>query len=313
MPARNDRLLGLLLALASAVLAAPPILDPNAAEFPDAGLLDHGAALPLDDFLRVDGGGHFIDGDGQRVRFWGINVASESVFQPTARIDTCIERIRRAGFNLVRIHHVDGTARGIVTGGPDSLTFDAPKLRQLDYWIHKLGQAGIAVYLDLLDYREFVPGDGIAKAGDLGRAAKPYAVFDSGLIDHQQRYAKALLRDHVNPFNGRCYADDPTIVLLELFDENGLFIRRRDWPELVEPYRAQLTELWNDWLGETYGSTAKLRLAWGASGAEPLQPAESIERRTVRLPDLELGPDEPAATTAPCARTCARAWGCGCR
>lgn len=289
----------LLLAIATASAAAPPILDPNAAEFPDAGLLDHGAPLDLSDFLQVDGRGHFVDAQGQRVRFWGINVASESVFQPIERIDTCIERIRRAGFNLVRIHHVDGTARGIVTGTPDSLTFDQPKLRQLDYWIDRLGRAGIAVYLDLLDYRAFVPGDGIAKANDLGRAAKPYAVFDPALIDHQQRYAKALLREHINPFNGRCYADDPTIVLLELFDENGLFIRRRGWPGLVHPYRAQLTGLWNDWLAETYGTTARLRLAWGASGAgEPLQPAESVELRTVRLPDLELGPDEPAGSPA---------------
>ena len=294
---RGKPCLVLLLIALGTTLAAPPILNPNAAEFPDAGLLDHAAPLPLTDFLRVDGQGHFIDGGGQRVRFWGINVASESVFQPFDRIDTCIERIRRAGFNLVRIHHIDGTARGIVTGTPDSLTFEADKLKALDYWIHKLGQAGIAVYLDLLDYRAFVPGDGIAKANELGRAAKPYAVFDEGLIDHQQRYAKALLRDHVNSFNGRCYADDPTIVLLELFDENGLFIRRKDWPELVEPYRAQLRELWNDWLRSTYGTTAALRAAWAGSGvAEPLQPAESIERRTVRLPNLELGPDEPAGS-----------------
>ena len=283
-------------------LAPPPVLDPNRAEFPDSSLVDYGArrnAPFAHGYLSISPDGHFVTTDGQRVRFWGINVASESVFQPTERIDTCIERIRRAGFNLVRIHHIDGTARGIITGGADSLTFDQAKLRQLDYWIAHLGRAGIGVYLDLLDYRSFLPGDGVPLAAELGRGAKPYALFDERLIQLQQRYAKALLRDHVNTFNGLPYADDPTVVLLELFDENGLFIRRSDWPTLVEPYRAELTRRWNRYLAERYGTTAKLVAAWGQSGApSPVPDGQRVESGSLELPALILGPDKPANSPA---------------
>lgn len=309
MRAPSKRLLGLLLLGLGALADGPrpdpptarpavPLLDPTAAEFPEASLIEFGARREPrpDGFLGTDGEGHFVWPDGSRARFWGINVAAESVFQPFERIDTCVERIRRAGFDLVRIHHVDGTARGILVGDGETATFDTAKLEQLDYWIWSCGEAGLSVYLDLLDYREFLPGDGVERAGSLGRAAKPYAVFDRRLIELQKQYARALLRERVNRFSGLAYADDPTIVMLELFDEHGLFIRRGDWPNLVEPYRSRLTRLWNQFLSGRYGSTERLVAAWSAAGAgPPLAGHERIERGTVPLPRLALARDEPAS------------------
>ncbi|NUQ01660.1 MAG: hypothetical protein HUU35_17590, partial [Armatimonadetes bacterium] len=268
-------LLGL---LAAGALTAAPLLDPNLTEFPSSSLVDFGARLDSPGgFLTVDERGRFVWPDGRRARFWGINVAAESVFQPPERIDTCIARIREAGFNLVRLHHIDDRERGILAGDGPGVEFDPARLRLLDYWVDRLGAAGISIYLDLLDYRWF-------DTGRLGRAAKPYAVFDPELIARQQEYARALLREHRNAFNGRAYADDPAIVLLELFDENGLFIRRADWPNLLEPYRSDLTARWNRYLLQRYGSSEGLAAAWARSGvAQPLPAGQLCEEGTVPL------------------------------
>lgn len=285
----------LTLALLVGARAQPPQLNPNQTEFPDSSLADL-SAPPYDPalgFLSTNEAGHFVWEDGTRARFWGVNVAAESVFQPVERIEEAIQAIKRAGFNLLRIHHVDGTDRGIIASDGDNLVWDQDKLRQLDYWVDRAGQLGLSVYLDLLDYRDF-PG-----AAELGRAAKPYAVFDQHLIDLQKQYAKAFLRDHRNQFNGRAYADDPTVVLLELYDENGLFIRRTDWPGLVQPYRGQLAARWNAWLLERYGSSAALSAAWARSGvAQPLPAGQRLESGSVALPNLAKPRDERPMTAA---------------
>ncbi len=278
--------------------AAPPLLDPNATEFPDSSLVDFGPTSRADlmqrGFLRLDSAGRFAWADGKRARFWGINVANESVFQPAARIDTVVERLRRAGFNLVRLHHVDGDGRGMYRPQGKEPGWEVERLRALDYWVYRLGLAGISVYLDLLDFRSFGSEEGVRQGERLGRGAKPYAVFDQRLIERQQVYAKALLRDHINEFTGLPYADDPTVALIELYDENGLFIRRRDWPRLVEPYGLELTARWNQYLRQRYGSTAGLRAAWSRSGVDDaLGPEVSLEAGTVPLEPLVLSDDRP--------------------
>jgi len=74
----------------------------------------------------------------------------------------------------------------------------------------------IYVYLDLLDFRTFTEAEGVVNAAALGRAAKPYAVFDNKLIELQQQYARQLLIEHVNPYTGLSYAQDPAVVMVEI-------------------------------------------------------------------------------------------------
>ncbi len=88
-----------------------PDLDPNATGLPDSSLVDFSNLLdgPCGKRGRLFTGrdGNFYFEDGTRGRFWGINVAKDSVFQPTERIDEAVNAIARAGFNLVRLHHID--------------------------------------------------------------------------------------------------------------------------------------------------------------------------------------------------------------
>jgi len=282
------------LLLAIVARADVPVLDPNMTAFPRASLADFSDKVPAPSgtkgFLRTEGA-HFVWEDGTRARFWGINVANTSLQESDANIVAMLKNFRAAGFNLVRLHHFDERGGIIDQTRPDSRHFNAARLKKLDFWIAKARENGLYVYLDLLDYRQFKAGDGVENAAAIGRSAKPYAVFDGKLIALQKEYARFLLRKHRNAYTHRAYADDPTIVMLEIYDENGLFMRRALWRSLPQPYGTRFQVLWNEWLRATYGSDEKLRAAWTKNGQSALEAGESLERRNIELPAMTWTPE----------------------
>jgi hypothetical protein len=283
------------------VLQRAPIINPNLSTFPESSLLDLSGRLAAPagryGFVTVKDG-HFFFEKGPRVRFYGINLAKDTVFIDKGQIDRLAALFARAGINLVRIHHIDDT-QGILDPDPNNY-FRAERLDLVDYWVAKLKERGIYVCLDLNDYRSFRASEGVENAEGLGRGAKPYAVFDQRLIELQKEYARKLLVEHVNPYTKLPYAQDPAIALLEIYDENGLFIRRADWPTLAQPYKAYLQQQWNIWLRLRYGTTAALKAAWtDAKGQCALGITETMEQASVQLPKLAIGDTVPATMTDP--------------
>jgi hypothetical protein len=284
--------LGLCIASARAGAdGGPPPVDPaavnldvNAARFPATSFIDFSYLVDPPagrrGHLTVSDEGRLAFQDGAAVRFWGINVAKDSVFQPRATVDAAVDAIARAGFNLVRLHHIDDATGLLPPERPDAGSrIAADKLNCVDYWIARLKARGIYVYLDLLAYRTFRDWEGVPDGERLGRGAKPYAVFDERLIELQQQYAVELLVEHVNPYTGLSYADDPAVCLIELCDENGLVHRQTALAELAEPYASDLRGRWNAWLRDRYGGSVALQAAWAGA----LRMDESLERGTVAL------------------------------
>jgi len=304
----------LLCALASAALSwsAPPrlepestlpVLDPNAAAFPASDLVDFAPTLDAPagkhGFLFAGTDGHFYFEDGRRARFWGINVAKDAVFVPPEVIDQVVACLASAGFNLVRLHHVDGSTGLLPPGRAGTQQrIDPGKLDLLFYWVHALKERGIYVYLDLLDFREFQAAEGVAEAAKLDRAAKPAAVFNERLIELQIQYARDLLFGQPNPYTGLALGADPAVVMVEICDENGLFVGRDRWADLPPPYATELTRRWDFWLRGAYGSTDAVREAWtGSDGRSALAAAEHLEDGSIRLlPPQAAGEDFPSPT-----------------
>jgi len=277
----------------ASIIKRAPTLNPNLSLFPESSLLDCSSRLEApagkNGFVKVQDG-HFTFKNGSRARFFGINLAKNTVFIEKHQIDRLAVLFAHAGINLVRIHQIDDT-QGILDPTPKHL-FRPERLDLVDYWIYKLKEHGIYVAMDLNDYRTFRADEGVVDGEKLGRGAKPYAVFHSRLVLLQQEYARALLVEHTNPYTGLSYANDPAIALLELYDENGLFIRRNDWRALREPYLTAFQQHWNAWLLKRYGSTETLKAAWtDGKGNYALLPGESLEQKTVQLPRMVLGPD----------------------
>ena len=124
----------------------------------------------------------------------------------------------------------------------DTRTFDPQSIERLDYMIYCLKQQGIYVYMDMLTYRQFRPGDDVDAVDQLPQAAKPYTYFDSRLIALQKEFARDLWT-HINPYTGLAYKDDPAIALTEIKNESDLFTQ----PAVLESYRSRLEELYRAW------------------------------------------------------------------
>ncbi|MCF2138053.1 MAG: hypothetical protein K9W43_12535 [Candidatus Thorarchaeota archaeon] len=236
--------------------------------------------------------GHLYFEDGVRARFWGVNLVSDMCFLTGDQVDSLVEVLRAAGANMIRLHLMDEHhAISLInyTAGNTS-QLNSEMLSRLDYLIYRSGQNGIYVYLDLLDGREFLDSDGVVNASLLGPEAKVVSIFDDHLIELQKQYATNLLT-HVNQYTNLTLADDPTIAVVELTNENGMFWDLlgdvKGWAGIPEPYYNELKSKWNNWLLQEYVNRSNLDKTWTDSGGtHGLQPDEDPTTGTVRLPDV---------------------------
>ncbi len=280
--------------------------DPAFALFPDSSLVDFSYLLSPPagkfGFVKLGEDGHFyFSKNNQRARFWGIVVSQEHVDIPRERIAEIVETLARAGINMLRLHAMDnrgGEEYGMVRrtiideafpNHTHSQNFNKDFWDRIDYWIGECKKRGLYVYLVLRGYRTFREGDGLPNAAKLDRAARPYAMFNRRLIELQKDYARKFMVEHINPYTGLSYANDPAIAAVEIFNEDSLFMRPDKWQTMVEPYLSEFRQLWNDWLRQKYGNTESLRKAWtNYRGECALGRDESLEDGTVALPDMKI-------------------------
>ena len=283
----------LALLMAGTVLAAPAPPRPRFPYTSSLKLLDfttwiHKESHYKKGFLTSTQSG-FLWSDGTRARFWGMNIANRNLWIDRAEIDAVVDSLAASGVNLVRFEALDSKGALLeIAGVPGTRKIDTSKLDTLHYWISKLHEKGIYYYLDLIDFREFQPEDGVENAGALPRAARPYAVFDSRLIELQKEYASQLLTT-VNPYTKLAPVNDPAFVLMEICNESGFFLYSKATDNLIEPYRSRFQQQWNRWLLDRYKTREELAKVWGSALAKEEQP----EQGTVRLP-LLLKPDPVA-------------------
>ena len=127
---------------------------------------------------------------------------------------------------------------------------DPKSLDSLDYFISCLKEEGIYVYMDLLTYRKFKEGDDVVQHELLPDSAKPWSITNPRLIELQKEFMGQIW-NHVNPYTGLAYKDDPAIVMCEISNENDLFVdtagRRKDY---VEPtyYTNEFRHMFKQWL-----------------------------------------------------------------
>jgi hypothetical protein len=190
--------------------------------------------------------------DGCEGRFWGTCFNSGANFPTHAQSEMLARRLAKFGLNMVRTHQMDAdwatpNLFQFNRAKPISSTrrLDPQSLERLDYLILCLKQEGIYLFLDLLTYRQFRPGDEVDAVDQLPQAAKPYNYFDPRLIELQKEFNRSLWT-HLNPYTGLAYKDDPAIALCEIVNESDPFIHK----PVLEPYRTRLETLYRAWAGE---------------------------------------------------------------
>ena len=214
-------------------------------------------------FVRADGDDLRFE-DGTPVKFWGVNFNGGACFPDKDYAPKVATRLAQSGCNMVRFHQLDAewdtpnifsfTKGRRVTS---TRAFDPKSMDHLDYLIYCLKQEGIYCYLDMITYRKFKEEDGVAFHESLLDAGKPWSIIDPKMIELQKEYCSQLW-NHVNPYTGLAYKDDPVFVLTEIANENDLFadspMKKKDYvaiPYYIDMFRHGF----RDWLaenGETY-------------------------------------------------------------
>jgi len=222
-------------------------------------------------FLCIQGS-HLVTPNGKRMRLWGVHLTDwsrSSVLLPSKEdIPMYAATLARFGVNCVRLHFLDLAApRGIIAAGNDSRSFDPQQLDRLDFLVSELKRRGIYVDLNLNVGRSYKAGDGV-RDYDRIQWGKGLVMFDPHLIELQKEYAKQILT-HVNPYTKTEYRNEPAVAIVEIVNENGLYIGFR---APTPYYEEELTDQYNAWLREKLGSDElkKLREQAGVQGNAPI-------------------------------------------
>lgn len=253
-------------------------------------------------FVRAQGE-HFVDGQGKKLRFWGVNLNFNGAFPNKADAPRIAARLAKFGFNAVRMHHYEGNAAPNGLWQPTApgsgrvkvpREVDSEQLERFDFFVAELLKAGIYVDLNLHVGRTLYEGEGIANAYLLPEKDKGVDYYDPMLIKDQQDFARLML-GHVNPYTTRAYKDEPGICAVEVSNEDSLLgMWLNDALTTIPRQHTQaLQDRWNAWLRAKYNEQT-LRKAWTEVDESP----DRTDLLDFPLPPDILNPDAPDSRSA---------------
>lgn len=231
-----------------------------------AHLLDGPAGK--DGFIRVENG-HFVNDKG-RIRFHATNLTGPANFPTHEQADKLADRLARLGINCVRMHYFDSSygtfmfdaLPGIIDiNDKTQKILNAEQRDRQDYLIAALKKRGIYTNMNLHVARYWDERDGFVKGGPW--ANKGTDNFEPRMIEEQKIYARELLT-HKNPYTGLRYTEEPAIAMIEINNENALWMNYRNggMDNLPKVYADEFQRQWNVWLQKKYGTTEELKNAW---------------------------------------------------
>ncbi|MFW5813637.1 MAG: carbohydrate binding domain-containing protein [Fibrobacterota bacterium] len=224
-------------------------------------------------FLQIGEDGRFrFQNSPQRVVFAGVVNVADACFPDTSVARAAAGRMAKFGINLVRIHLIDvDYQHGLFERSTvNTIDLDPEKMDRMDFFVNELKKRGIYVNFCIQSGRVFKEGDSPDYPVE-NEQSKYVTLFNDRLIELQKDYARKTL-DHVNPYTGLAYKDDPAVAQVELTNENSLFLAWVSWGNsaifgdvehgIGPDYSAQLDSLFNEWLKEKYQTDAAVAEAW---------------------------------------------------
>jgi len=239
-----------------------------------SGFLDKPAGLF--GYVYVGEDGHLYAGT-KRIKFLGVNICGRAAFPDREDAEKISARLAKFGVNIVRFHHMDAPWESFnifdrSTGGTRVLNGQA--LNRLDYFIAMLKENGIYVDLNLLVSRQLSSADGLPVEVESisWKDQQVLGFFVDEIMQLHREYAKNLLT-HYNPYTMTTYAEEPSVAVVEIVNEQGLL---QGWlggalDKLPSLFRNRLRYKWNEYLLGKYGSTGNLEKAWGVTGRGRLE------------------------------------------
>ena len=162
----------------------------------------------------------FEDLPGVPQRFFGVNVCMGMNVPTHEEADVLVDRIARLGYNSIRIHHHD---RRLVSDARNGEFFNAGMIDKFDYLYAAAIRKGLYLTTDMFVSRPVAWRDiGEDRDGDVGmHVFKGLTLFHEGAFANWAEFSRRFL-EHVNPYTGRAYRDEPALPLICLVNEGWL-------------------------------------------------------------------------------------------
>jgi hypothetical protein len=255
---------------------------PERDQFHSGALLDlrhlNEAVAGQSGFVQVNQQGRFVLGDGQPIRFWAVNsgVDREPHVTPgplwPKNLNDLSHHARflaKRGVNMVRQHRQISPN---LNTHPDAALTDINKAERDAIWRMVAAMRKEGIYTTLSPYwgvpMKFAKDWGLA--GDNEQSALGLLFFDETLQAAYKAWLKKLLAEK-NPYTGMTLAQDPSLAVFQLQNEDSLLFWTVD--AIKGPQREALERRFADFVRSKHGSLEVAREVWGRNTLKGDQPA----------------------------------------
>ncbi|MFM1841856.1 MAG: hypothetical protein RLZZ490_592, partial [Cyanobacteriota bacterium] len=211
-------------------------------------------------FVKLSADGEsFVKGNGDPLRFWGVNINSKRLNDQQLRDQARF--LAKRGVNLVRLHE------SLVPKTPEAKFTEIDPHTRERIWRTVAAMKPAGIYVTISPYwAHAVKPQPHWPVPQGSQNLSGLLFFDPKLQTAYQAWWRALL-EPVNPYTGIALKDDPAIAYLHLQNEDSLLFWTMQ--QLQGQDLNQLSQQYGQWLQQKYGSLAKAQGYWGKKATLP--------------------------------------------
>ncbi len=185
-----------------------------------------------------------------------------------SKVDALCKASRLQGYNFIRTSFDDICLK-------EDNSIDPELMDKADYLLAKCRENGIYLHVILAAYGLYLKdpwGETFNRRDD----NKARMLFGDDKLRASWKSGTEELLNHVNPYTGLHWKDDPVIASLEFFNEMELGLSRMGTPgKLSQEGRALCDQRFQHWLKEKYQSPESLASAWKESDIKSFENIKS--------------------------------------
>lgn len=281
-------------ALAQSVQTATWAFSPERDKFSDQALLDlrylNEKVAGESGFVRANAKGELLRGDGQPLRLWAVNSAVGDLAHAEARplwqlgapdLARHARFLAKRGVNMVRLHRQISPD---LQTTPNAAITDINQAERDSIWRTVAALRKEGIYTTLSPYwasvTHFAPGWNVP--GGAKQSAEGLLFFDETLQSAYKSWLRQLLTEK-NPYTGIPLAQDPSLAIIQLQNEDSLLFWTAD--RIQGPQRLALERKYASFLQQKYGSLNQALAAWPGAGEAADAPQDG---RLALMPLWEL-------------------------
>jgi len=176
------------------------------------------------------------------------------------KIAAFAQLVKRQGYNIVRPLALEA----YMSNTAKDCELDPVRIDNVDRLIAELKANGVYTYLTISAYRNG-RADGSKAWNDRNDNKLKLYLGDPETRARWKTFAEKQL-NHVNPYTGIAWKDDPAIAVVEFYNEQDICSSPAPIARLSQNTRDLAAAKWREWLLKKYKTVAALSSTWGDSG-----------------------------------------------